>query len=69
MSSLRLIGPALGYALASVCIKMYVNLSEETTLKPTDPSWIGAWWLGKTTIRNAFSANFNSMGDRQRGVK
>lgn len=47
MSSLRLIGPVFGYGLAAICMRMYVNLSETTTLKPRDPSWIGAWWLGK----------------------
>ncbi|XP_046644300.1 solute carrier organic anion transporter family member 74D-like [Daphnia pulicaria] len=46
MSSLRLIGPAFGYGLAAICMRLYVNLSETTTLKPRDPSWIGAWWLG-----------------------
>ena len=46
MSSLRMIGPVLGYGLAGMCIRRYVNLSEETTLKPSDPAWIGAWWLG-----------------------
>lgn len=50
MSSLRLIGPALGYGLAAICIRMYVNLTEKTTLKPRDPSWIGAWWLGRSTL-------------------
>ncbi len=47
MSSLRLIGPVFGYGLAAICMRLYVNLSETTTLKPRDPSWIGAWWLGK----------------------
>ena len=50
MSSLRLIGPALGYGLAAICMRMYVNLTETTTLKPRDPSWIGAWWLGKSVL-------------------
>ena len=43
MSALRLIGPALGFVLASVFLRTYVNLSEKTTLKVTDPAWIGAW--------------------------
>ena len=50
MSALRLIGPAFGYALAGLCNSMYVNLYEETTLVTTDPSWIGAWWLGFLVI-------------------
>lgn len=47
MSALRLIGPVFGYGLAAICMRIYVNLSETTTLKPRDPSWIGAWWLGE----------------------
>merc|ERR1712136_169805 len=50
MSALRLIGPFLGYFLAGLCNSMYVNLTEETTLVTTDPSWIGAWWLGFLVI-------------------
>lgn len=50
MSALRLIGPVFGYGLAAICMRIYVNLSETTTLKPRDPSWIGAWWLGFMVI-------------------
>lgn len=47
MFTLRMIGPTLGYALGAIFMRMHVNITETTTLKPTDPSWIGAWWLGK----------------------
>lgn len=50
MSCLRLVGPAFGYVLAGLCNSLYVNLTEETTLVTTDPSWIGAWWLGFLVI-------------------
>ena len=50
MSDLRLIGPALGYGMAGMTMRRYVNLGEKTTLKPTDPAWIGAWWLGNNKI-------------------
>ncbi len=53
MSSLRMIGPTIGYALARVFLSVYVNLTEQTTLKPSDPAWIGAWWLGKSLTRDA----------------
>ena len=53
LSGLRMIGPVLGYALALVFLSHYVNLTEETTLKPSDPAWIGAWWLGASRAADA----------------
>lgn len=44
----RVLGPALGYYLGSVCIRLYVDLSKNVEHK--DPNFIGAWWLGKLTI-------------------
>lgn len=41
----RVLGPALGYYLGSICIRQYVDLS--MTVDHTDPNFIGAWWLGK----------------------
>ncbi|XP_014663492.1 PREDICTED: solute carrier organic anion transporter family member 3A1-like [Priapulus caudatus] len=43
--TLRLFGPALGFVIGSVFTRIYVTLSE-TNLTPSDPAWIGAWWLG-----------------------
>lgn len=43
---LRMLGPAMGYALASVCLKMYISPSLTPTISNTDPRWLGAWWLG-----------------------
>ncbi|XP_060654708.1 solute carrier organic anion transporter family member 74D-like isoform X1 [Drosophila nasuta] len=43
---LRMLGPAIGYSLASVCLRMYIDPSLEPLIKPGDPRWIGAWWLG-----------------------
>ncbi|XP_059613651.1 solute carrier organic anion transporter family member 74D-like [Phlebotomus argentipes] len=43
---LRMLGPAIGYALASVCLKMYISPSLTPTINNTDPRWLGAWWLG-----------------------
>uniref|UniRef100_A0A6P7GRQ0 Solute carrier organic anion transporter family member 5A1-like n=1 Tax=Diabrotica virgifera virgifera TaxID=50390 RepID=A0A6P7GRQ0_DIAVI len=43
---IRMLGPALGYALASLCLKIYVNPNVTPTIDNQDPRWLGAWWLG-----------------------
>ncbi|XP_072401918.1 solute carrier organic anion transporter family member 74D-like [Diabrotica undecimpunctata] len=43
---IRMLGPALGYALASLCLKIYVNPNLTPTIDNQDPRWLGAWWLG-----------------------
>ncbi|KAH8407485.1 hypothetical protein KR222_002225, partial [Zaprionus bogoriensis] len=43
---LRMLGPALGYSLASMCLRLYIDPSLEPLIKPGDPRWLGAWWLG-----------------------
>uniref|UniRef100_G1NLJ6 Solute carrier organic anion transporter family member n=1 Tax=Meleagris gallopavo TaxID=9103 RepID=G1NLJ6_MELGA len=44
------IGPFLGFLLASFCAKLFVDLESvdagELTITPTDVRWVGAWWLG-----------------------
>lgn len=42
----RILGPAGGFILGSFCTRIAVNL-QETALSPSDPKYIGAWWLGK----------------------
>ena len=44
--TLRLVGPTLGYALGTFCLKMYVIPGQKVTMEEGDPNWIGAWWLG-----------------------
>uniref|UniRef100_A0A8C0F5P6 Solute carrier organic anion transporter family member n=1 Tax=Bubo bubo TaxID=30461 RepID=A0A8C0F5P6_BUBBB len=44
------IGPFLGFLLASFCAELFVDLgsvdAEEITITVTDARWVGAWWLG-----------------------
>lgn len=42
----RILGPALGFVLGSVCTRFYVDLTADPKITPTDPQWVGAWWLG-----------------------
>lgn len=41
-----MLGPAMGYALASYSLKMFVAPSLTPTITTNDPRWIGAWWFG-----------------------
>ncbi|KAL7736164.1 hypothetical protein ACLKA6_003710 [Drosophila palustris] len=43
---LRMLGPAIGYSLASMCLRLYIEPNLEPLIKPGDPRWLGAWWLG-----------------------
>lgn len=50
----RILGPALGFILGSLCTMVYADLSRNPQITPTDPRWVGAWWLGKfTSVSNA----------------
>ncbi|XP_015111203.1 solute carrier organic anion transporter family member 3A1 [Diachasma alloeum] len=46
----RILGPALGFILGSLCTMLYVDLAAEPQITPTDPRWVGAWWLGLVLI-------------------
>ena len=39
------VGPALGYGLGGAFLSLYVDPWVETNLEPSDPGWVGAWWL------------------------
>ena len=45
--ALRLIGPTLGFLLASACLKLYISPTMTPIITTEDPRWMGAWWLGK----------------------
>ena len=38
-------GPAFGYGVGSAFLSVYVDPWVETSLKTTDPAWVGAWWM------------------------
>ncbi|KAH0946384.1 hypothetical protein HN011_007180 [Eciton burchellii] len=46
----RILGPALGFILGSLCTMVYADLSRNPQITPTDPRWVGAWWLGLVLI-------------------
>lgn len=48
----RILGPALGFILGSLCTMIYADLSANPQITPTDPRWVGAWWLGKYKLFN-----------------
>ncbi len=39
------IGPALGYGLGGAFLSVFVDPWVDTKLEPSDPGWVGAWWL------------------------
>lgn len=46
----RILGPALGFILGSLCTRLYADLSIDPQISPTDPRWVGAWWLGLVLV-------------------
>lgn len=46
----RILGPALGFIVGSLCTSVYADLSVEPKIDTNDPRWVGAWWLGLVLI-------------------
>ncbi|KAG1653394.1 Solute carrier organic anion transporter family member 5A1 [Nymphon striatum] len=46
MYAVRLLGPALGFFLASATLQFYENPTVHPGFGQKDPRWVGAWWLG-----------------------
>lgn len=44
---LKMLGPAFGYWLSSMCLKIFVSPGLTPTIDESDPRWVGAWWIGK----------------------
>ncbi|XP_072509660.1 solute carrier organic anion transporter family member 1B3-like isoform X2 [Notamacropus eugenii] len=53
LQSLSLVGSILGFLLAALCAKLYVDIGyvdlSSITINPRDSRWVGAWWLGFIT--------------------
>lgn len=43
---IRLLGPAAGYALASLSLKIYIAPELTPVISNEDPRWLGAWYIG-----------------------
>lgn len=46
----RLLGPAMGYSLASWSLKYYIAPHLTPIITKDDPRWLGAWWIGCIVI-------------------
>ncbi|KAI1305992.1 Solute carrier organic anion transporter family member 3A1 [Halotydeus destructor] len=50
LGAVRLLGPSMGYVLTSTVLSWYEDPIYTPNFGPSDPRWIGAWWLGYLVI-------------------
>uniref|UniRef100_A0A803SWP3 Solute carrier organic anion transporter family member n=1 Tax=Anolis carolinensis TaxID=28377 RepID=A0A803SWP3_ANOCA len=45
--AMSLLGPAIGYVLGGQLLNVYVDFNRQVSIDitPTDPRWVGAWWI------------------------
>ncbi|OCT98558.1 solute carrier organic anion transporter family member 4C1-like [Xenopus laevis] len=45
---LSVVGPAVGYLVGGQLLNIYIDFDkgQSVNLTPTDPRWLGAWWIG-----------------------
>ncbi|CAI4226253.1 unnamed protein product [Auanema sp. JU1783] len=46
ISFIRILGPICGHLIGSFTNKVYYTLNAPPGLTASDPTWIGAWWIG-----------------------
>lgn len=51
-----MLGPAFGYSLASLCLRVYIAPQLHPVIKMKDPRWLGAWWMGWLIIGSMIMA-------------
>lgn len=64
---MRMLGPALGYSVASYSLNQYIEPELTPTIDVDDQRWLGAWWLGLLFlfVILSFSAFFLSLFPRE----
>ena len=45
ISTTLITAPLIGFGLGSAFLSIYVDPLTETSLMPSDPAWVGAWWM------------------------
>ncbi|VDK43208.1 unnamed protein product [Anisakis simplex] len=55
ISFIRILGPIAGLLIGSFCNKLYYTLKPPPGLTASDPTWIGAWWLGFLIVGISFT--------------
>lgn len=46
MYSTAALAPAIGFFVGGACLNFFVDFGVKTSLRPEDPGWVGAWWMG-----------------------